>query len=84
MPFECSQCGKSYKQERTLRQHFKAAHTGEKPVECNQSGKCYNLAEDLKHHKATCSTETTCGNEKHDSVFSIAELLSNLKEIKQE
>ncbi|KAL9951356.1 hypothetical protein ACROYT_G044007 [Oculina patagonica] len=62
----------------------KEIQKGDKPVEVYQHGQFYSGKEVIMQDKATCNPGATCRIEKPDIVFSIAELLSNLKEIKQE
>ena len=83
-PFECDWCGKCFALAGYLKQHKQKMHKNDKPFEGNQHGQFYNQKEVLKQQKATCNTGATCRNEKPDNVFSIADILSKLKKIKQE
>ena len=71
-PYECNLCGKCFSRAENLKEH-QGTHTGKKSFEGNQCGKCFNQEGVLKQHKAACRN-----NEKHDSVFSISELLTKI------
>ena len=48
-PFNCSVCGKAFKQKITLQRH-KTIHTGEK-VPCDQCQKWFARTAEMQHHK---------------------------------
>ncbi|XP_078374674.1 uncharacterized protein LOC144658186 isoform X3 [Oculina patagonica] len=76
-PFECNQCAENVMKCRRIQEDHIL-------LEVNQHGQFFNGKEALKQNETTCSTAATCRIEQHDNAFSIAELLSDLKEIKQE
>ncbi|XP_041960155.1 zinc finger protein 436-like isoform X3 [Alosa sapidissima] len=49
-PYCCSQCGRSYRQKKNLKQHQRT-HTGERPYQCAQCGIAFTHKGSLKQHQ---------------------------------
>ena len=70
--YQCDQCGKCFSEERHLWRH-KRIYRREDPFECDQ-----------RQYKQTHSSEKQLKYEQPDDSYSICELLSDIKKIKQE
>ena len=83
--FECKECGKHFSSAGRLRRHS-TLHAEEKPFECNQCGKCFGHVGSLSLHKRVHNAEKPRTSKQDDNscCFSISELLSGIKGIKQE
>ncbi|XP_036375945.1 zinc finger protein 271-like [Megalops cyprinoides] len=62
----CPQCGKNFRQSRTLIQHQRT-HTGERPYQCSQCGKSFRYVSRLTSHQQIHTGErpyqcSQCGN----------------------
>ena len=79
---KCYQCGKCFTHSESLKKHNQT-NSGEKPFECNLCDECFTEAGNLKEHKQIHEKGTFTFME-HDDVFSISELLTDIKQIKQE
>ena len=79
-PYECEQCVKSFSQAVHLKKHKKVTHLKDlKDSHSVQGHEWY-----LKQHQATQKEEEPCTSKRNGQDFSIAELLSDIKNIKQE
>ena len=59
-PFECSQCGASFKTKYILRQHM-VVHSDEKPFKCMQCDASFKLKNHLTQHLVTHLDKYDCG-----------------------
>ena len=55
--FQCEPCAKSYREERTLKQHLSVVHEGLKPFPCDLCDKKYTDSTPLRIHKLAAHTE---------------------------
>lgn len=55
-PFECSECGKHFRQEIKLRYHYRL-HFGDLPYGCNLCGKRFNTQRQLDTHTRVHTNE---------------------------
>nr|CAD7425088.1 unnamed protein product [Timema monikensis] len=56
--YVCEHCGKSFQMKKTLKEHYFANHSVEKPFQCKKCHKTYGSSVSLDIHMATHSKET--------------------------
>nr|CAD7444067.1 unnamed protein product [Timema bartmani] len=56
--YVCEHCGKSFQTKKTLKEHYFANHSVEKPFQCKKCHKTYGSSVSLDIHMATHSKET--------------------------
>ena len=64
-PYDCKECGKSFKQQKHLTEHQRI-HSGKKPYDCKECGKSFKLQGLLNRHQSIHCEEkpyacNTCG-----------------------
>ena len=77
-PFKCGQCGKGYSDDRYRREH-ESLHT-KKNLLCSDHERVHSE----EQHEEFRSIDEECMYDGEEITFSICELLSNIREIKQE